>query len=164
VYFPDERTEFISILGGPPPDAAGIPRFQKGWVVPLIVHEFCHSYVNPVVNRHRDKLKAAGEIIYPHVESNMRRWGYNRWYVMIQEYLVRACVIRYLASEGDSRGKERRIRRDEEAGFEGIADVARLLIGYERNRERYPRLEYFIPEIVDFFDKWAGEFKKRGRS
>ena len=145
------------MLGGLDPDRDGVPRYEQDRFIPTIVHEFNHSYVNPLVERHREAFRLAGEHIFSRLESNMTRWGYNHWYVMINEYLVRAGTIRYLRTREGRRAARRNISRDERAGFPQIGDLADLLSEYESDRERYPDLEAFLPRIVAFFDEMAEE-------
>ena len=46
----------------------GEPTFGGG-VLETVVHEFCHSYTNPIVDRHEAELKSAGEALYKPVAS-----------------------------------------------------------------------------------------------
>lgn len=158
VTLEDGRREFNSLLGANRPDRNGAPQYPRG-VIPIIVHEFCHSYVNPLVDRHTDILQEAGEAIFPHLKENLRRWGYNYWYVMTDEYLVRACVIRYLYSKEGEKSARKKITEDERAGFPGIRDLAELLGEYEERREEYPDMESFLPRIAAYFERYAASLK-----
>jgi len=151
--------EFNSLLGASRPDSRGAPRYPRRWFLPIIVHEFCHSYANPLIDRHTESLQDAGERLFPRLESQIRRRGYNYWFVMMYEYLTRACVIRYLvAHEGES-AVEDRIREDERAGFPGIRGLAALLGEYETQREAYPVLDAFMPRIAEYFAGFAESFR-----
>lgn len=158
VTLEDGRREFNSLLGANRPDKNGAPQYPRG-VILIIVHEFCHSYINPLVDRHAEILKAVGEKIFPHLKEKLRRWGYNYWYVMMDEYMVRACVIRYLhAKEGETAARKK-IAEDEQAGFPGIRDLAELLGDYEKRREKYPDMEAFLPRIAAYFEQYAASLK-----
>jgi hypothetical protein len=155
----DGTREYYSILGAGRPDRLGAPRYTRRWVVPIIVHEFCHSYVNPLVHRNLQSLRESGEKIFPHLETKMRQWGYYYWFVMIQEYMVRACVLRYLESNKGSDAYEDMVTYDERAGFPGIRGLAECLIDYERKRDEYPDLERFIPRIAQYFADLAASWQ-----
>jgi len=71
------------------------------------------------------------------------------------EYVTRACVIGYLHTNEGKRAAERRIRWDERAGFTGIGALAETLISYENNRDVYPDLDAFLPEIATFFEQYT---------
>jgi len=90
---PTANEELYCILGVWKTDGEGMPRFEPEMLV-TVVHEFCHSYTNAVVDRHAAELEAAGKKIFPSVEAAMRRQGYGNWKTMMYESMVRACVIR----------------------------------------------------------------------
>lgn len=155
----DGTREYYSILGAGDPDSQGAPRYRRRWVLPIIVHEFCHSFVNPLVNRNLEHLRDSGERMYPHLEAKMQRWGYNYWHVMMQEYLVRACVLRYLADNEGSGAYEAMLRYDERAGFPGIRGLAECLKRYEGRREKFPDLESYLPRIARYFTRLAATWQ-----
>jgi hypothetical protein len=159
VLLDDGTWEFYSILGARHPDHLGAPQYRRSWALPIIIHEFCHSYVNPLVNRNLTRLRGSGERIFPHLKAKIRRWGYNFWHVMIQEYLVRACVLRYLAANEGTGAYEGMARYDERAGFPGIRGLAECLKTYEGAREKYPDLESYIPVIVRYFGELAASWQ-----
>ena len=159
IFREDGTREYYSILGAGRPDRSGAPQYRRDRVLPLIVHEFCHSFVNPLVKRHLELLRGSGEKIFPHLEARMRRWGYNRWHVMIQEYLVRACVLRFLAAQEGSGAYEEMVRYDERAGFPGIRGLAECLKGYEGGREEYPDMESYLPRIARYFTALAAAWQ-----
>jgi len=157
VTFPDGHREFNAILGARDPDSTGVPRYEAEWFLPVVVHEFCHAYVNPLVDRHADRLRGAGEIIFPYHQPKLRQSGYNFWHVMMYEYLVRACVVRYLLAHRDEDDAGRTMRWDERAGFPHIRPLVTLLADYEARRDIYLRFEDFLPRVAVFFDQYAAE-------
>jgi hypothetical protein len=127
--------------------------------LPTVVHEFCHSYVNPLVNQHAGELEKAGQRIFFTVAEAMKRQAYPGWQTMMYESLVRACVVRYrLATEGEA-AAERQIIQENTNRFYWMRDLSNLLGEYEANRNKYPTLESFFPEIVAFFDKYANSIQ-----
>ncbi|MGD9345341.1 MAG: DUF4932 domain-containing protein [Candidatus Aminicenantes bacterium] len=158
VTLEEGRREFNSLLGANRPDKSGAPQYPSS-VIPIIVHEFCHSYVNPLIDRHVEKFQKAGMAIFPHLEQKLRRWGYNHWYVMVYEYVVRACVIRYVHAQEGEKAARNKILEDERAGFLGIAELVELLVDYENRRDEYPDMEAFLPRIIAYFEQYASTFK-----
>jgi hypothetical protein len=154
VVFPDGREELYCVLGVWLKDRRELPRFDKS-VLPTVVHEFCHSYVNPLVNRHAADLEKAGQKIFATVAEAMKRQAYPGWYTMMYESLVRACVVRYqMATEGKD-AAERQIIQENNNRFFWMRDLSNLLGLYEVNRDKYPDLDSFFPQIVGFFDNYA---------
>jgi hypothetical protein len=158
VVFPGGREELYCVLGVWLKDRKGLPRFDKS-VLPTVVHEFCHSYVNPLVNQHAARLEKAGQKIFLTVAEAMKRQAYPGWQTMMYESLVRACVVRYrLASEGDA-AAERQIIQENTNRFYWIRDLSNLLGIYEANRNKFPNLGSFFPEIVEFFNRYAASIQ-----
>jgi hypothetical protein len=158
IVFPDGREELYCVLGVWLKDRKGIPRFDKS-VLPTVVHEFCHSYVNPLVNFHAGDLEKAGQRIFPSVADAMRRQAYPGWRTMMYESLVRACVVRYrLASEGEA-AAEQQIVLENTNMFFWMRGLSSLLGEYEAHRGKYPNLDSFFPEIVKFFDNYADSIR-----
>jgi hypothetical protein len=158
VVFPDGREELYCVLGVWLKDGRGLPRFDKS-VLPTVVHEFCHSYVNPLVNSHARELEKAGERIFPTVAEAMKRQAYPGWQTMMYESLVRACVVRYrLATEGET-AAERQIVYENTNMFLWIRGLSSLLGEYETQRNTYPNLNSFFPKIVEFFNTYVASIQ-----
>jgi hypothetical protein len=157
----DGTNEFFSIVGAHSPFSWGeVPRFSSRWLIPTVVHEFCHPYINPLVDQDGELLKESGEIVYPYHEAKLTKVGCRSWKGMMNEYIVRACVIRYFHSNKDKRAVARQITRDEEQGFIGIRPFADLFEEYEENRDKYPNMDSFIPRIATYFDRYAASLSK----
>jgi hypothetical protein len=158
VVFPEGREELYCVLGVWLKDRRGLPRFDKS-VLPTVVHEFCHSYVNPLVNSHADELERAGLSIFSSVAEAMRRQAYPRWQTMMYESLVRACVVRYLLASKGAAEAEQQIVRENTNRFFWIRGLSELLGEYEAQRNLYPNLESFFPEVVKFFKSYAASIR-----
>jgi hypothetical protein len=157
----DGREEIYCILGVWKLDGKKQPRFD-GDVLSTITHEFCHSHTNPLVNRHEAELKVAGEKIFKHVAPTMSRNAYGNWKTMMYESMVRACTIEYLMKYRGKMAAGLDAIEDRNKGFEWIGELSSLLEKkYEKNREKYPTLEAFMPEVVAFFNQYAEDFEKK---
>jgi hypothetical protein len=150
----DGKEELFCILGVWQTDGEGLPAFSKD-VIDTIVHEFCHSYANPLVDRHEQELQAAGEKIFPRVSSALRRQAYTNWKTMMYESLVRASDIRYLRRYHGQAAAEKSIKYNQEHGFLWIKELSDLLGEYEIQRNRYPTFDSFAPRIVQFFNEYT---------
>ena len=143
-------------------DAGGQPSFQPS-MLSTVVHEFCHSYVNPLVDRHATRLEAAGQRIWPHVAEAMRQQAYSNWKTMMYESLVRACVVRYMHTvEGEQAGRKQ-IQSEHARSFLWTEGLSNLLTAYEADRRTYPDLDAFMPVIAGFFDGYAAAQEDRQR-
>lgn len=149
--------DLYCILGVWATDWQGRPKFTAD-MLRTVAHEFCHSYVNPVVYANEDKLSRAGRKMYSWVAEEMQQQAYGSWTTMIHESLVRASVVRYvLATSGEDAAKQQadhEVRRH----FRWTPELAALLAEYEADRDKYPEYESFFPRVIEFFDDYAPKF------
>lgn len=157
VRHPDGREEITPCIGCWEFDDDGIPTFPDS-VLPTIVHEFCHSYVNPVVDAHGEAFDAPGGAIFPRIRAAMERQAYGRWRIVVYESIVRAAVVRYLIAHDDEAAVENELRMNERVHFAWIRGLSDLLGEYESSRDRYPTLDSFAPRLVEFFAKLGAEY------
>jgi hypothetical protein len=154
VVFPNGLEELYAIIGVFQRDSAGLPRFTEG-MVGTVVHEFNHSYVNPVVAGQAERFEEPARQIYDRVMEAMRAQAYGNWETMVNESLVRAAVIRYLASQEGVEAARRAALGEEGRGFYWTSELASLLGSYEAQRERYPDLASFLPRVAEYFTALA---------
>ena len=93
--------------------------------------------------------------MFSYNEDKLARIGCLAWNHMMNEYIVRACVIRYFHSNNDNTAINRQIRFDENQGFIGILALADLFEEYEKNRDKYPNMDSFIPRITIFLEHYV---------
>lgn len=150
----DGTNDFFSIIGAHSPFFwNGIPRFSSSWLVPIVVHEFSHPYINPLVAQNLELLKESGEKLYAYNKAKLTKIGCLAWDGMMNEYIVRACVIRYFHSNKDNKAVSKQIRIDENQGFTNIRALVDIFEEYEKNRDKYPNMDSFIPRIAIFLEK-----------
>jgi hypothetical protein len=74
---------------------------------------------------------------------------------MLNESMVRAGVVRYLAAtRGDSAARSE-IEQQAGIGFVWMEELSERLAEYERSRDRYPRLTDFVPRLAAYWDSLA---------
>jgi len=156
VTLPDGGEELYSIVGCWQEDQEGLPVFDRD-VISLVVHEFCHSFTNPIVDRFAAELESAGRKIFAKVEDPMKSSAYPDWKIMMYESFVRACVLRYLDTRVGAAAMQKGLENDLKRSFVWVGRLADLLKDYEKNRKDYPSLDRFVPRIVDFFNGYADE-------
>ena len=153
----DGAEELYCILGVWKTDSEGVPVFDKQ-MLSTVVHEFCHSYTNPIVERHAAELEAAGKKMFPFVEAAMGRQAYSNWKTMMYESMVRAGVVRYIGRHDGPEAEKIEIFRQKQRQFIWIEELSGLLGEYEAERDKYADLDEFFPRIVAFFDQYADQF------
>ncbi len=102
--FPDGSLQFNAIIGAWKIDSAGWPVFDASFM-PTIVHEFNHSFVNPVIDARRADFAEVGPAVLAAVKQQMKDQAYDDWTTVINESVVRVSVARYRSShEGPAAG------------------------------------------------------------
>ncbi len=125
----------------------------------LIIHEYTHSYINPLIVSKPDEFEELGEALLATHRAKMIQRGYNVWNVILQEYLVRAITIRFMEQNEGKRKAGKIIDYDIKRGFPEIEGLARLLNEYEENRDKYPDIESFSPQVKKYFESYFKEIK-----
>jgi hypothetical protein len=128
-------------------------------VLPTVVHEFCHSFVNPVVDRHLAELEPPMARIFPFVEIAMRDQHYPNPRSVLYESLVRAS--RYLATNEGSKSAGKQVMIDVGFGFLWIGELVKLLGEYEAERSSLLQLDAFSPRIALLFAETAAALEKK---
>jgi hypothetical protein len=103
----------------------------------LSVHEFGHSFVNPIVNRLPDNIFEQTEHLFEPLKSRMIEQDYINWKLCVHEHFVRAGEIII----ADKIGKKNRAKK--------------LLIEYQQERQFK-----YLPEIIIELKKYGkGEYQ-----
>ena len=160
VAFPDGREDLHCVLGVWQTDDDGAPAFDEK-VVPTVIHEFCHSYCNRLVDAHWGALEGSADALWPHVADQMRQQAYGNARTMMRESLVRACVVRYEAATGGPRKRLFEVRAQERRGFLWTGGLSDLLAEYEASRDDHPTLDAFMPKVAKWFADYAARFDER---
>ena len=150
----DGSEELWQIIGVWNFDAENVPLFPES-IVPVYVHEICHSYVNALVDRFAAALGPAGENLYARVGEAMRKQAYGNPKTMLYESLVRASVCRYRMAFDGEPGYADQIDEETANSFLWTKELAAALGRYEGDRKTWPTLEAFMPEVVKVFEEWA---------
>jgi len=148
IRYPDGRVEEIRpVFGCWVWDDDGLPVFDEGYLS-LFIHELCHSYTNPLVDRFAEAIEGPGTRLHALAADEMARQAYGTWQTTMYETFVRASVVRCRAAiEGAAAGEEQ-ARQEVESGFRWVPALARRLGEFEGARERHPTFADFVPELV----------------
>jgi len=154
LILPNKHETVYAIMGIYEVDEQGLPiYFSKGYL-PILIHEFNHSFVNKTVEKFHNELQKAGEILYEKVLPEMQRQAYGNWQTLFNESVVRAAVIIYMKEHNyDEKSINKEMTRQLNRGFYWMEGLVKELENYEQNRKQYPDLESFMPKIVKFFNK-----------
>ncbi|NOZ95490.1 MAG: DUF4932 domain-containing protein [Acidobacteria bacterium] len=147
------RVHRYVIIGVWRTDGKGQPIFRHG-DISTVVHEVCHSFSNPVVQRWMHQLRPLFAELQSRHEKAFGAQGYGDPESIAYETMVRACVERYLLDTDGKAAAREHAEEQRKRGFLWVGDLCRLLGTYEKDRTRYPDLDAFMPRIVAFLHHW----------
>ncbi|UCE48053.1 MAG: DUF4932 domain-containing protein [Phycisphaerales bacterium] len=154
----DQTSEKYAIVGMRPFDPANTIIFRP-MQLGITVHEFCHSFVNPIVEKHMDRLQPAGERLFTANAPAMRMSGYQKWESIMYETAVRACVMSFVRQKLEPMYMGYFLKAENSVGFTWVEDTGNFLKTYDNSRDKYPTFESFFPEFVTFLDGYTNEAK-----
>lgn len=114
----------------------------------MMLHEWSHSFVNPLVDQNYDIFKKSIELFEP-IKGMMRNQAYPSWRVALYEHVVRACEIHLRANLYEDFRKEKPLSVQEGKGFWYVSYIDSLLDVYETDRKKFPTFSQFVPVIAN---------------
>lgn len=161
IVLPSGQKEVYAIMGTWRVDSLGMPVFMKDGYFSTLVHEFNHSFVNRLIDINEDALRESGEKIFEKVKKEMAPQAYGNWKTVLYEALVRASVIKYMKDHNfDNITIARETGEQLNRKFIWIRDLVEELEKYDKNRDVYPTLESYMPNIVEAYKKYADNMDK----
>lgn len=147
VVMRDGRMVVTPIIGVSAWNGDGSARFDAS-DVDTIVHEFCHPFVNPLVDMHAEVFTHAGTRLLARRSRALEAQAYPKAKAVMYESMVRACVVRVMErAEGEARGRMQ-LRHELSRSFWYTPALCEALRGYEAQRDRYARLREFMTHIT----------------
>ncbi len=157
VVYPDGSEDLYAIIGTWLIDGEGMPDYNTS-VLGTIIHEFNHSFANPLVDRNLSILEESGKALFQPVRDQMSRMAYGSWKTVMYESLVRASSIQYFIDNKATASQVQRFKVSEMSnGFLWTSQLVDLLGVYKSNRDLYPDLGLFMPRIAELYEALAPE-------
>jgi hypothetical protein len=148
VQYDNGNEDLFSIMGSWETDSLGFPVYSSV-IAETIIHEFCHSFCNQLGAKYYPEMKRVADKFYKLVQDNMEKQAYGSSLTMLNEILVRACVIRYFHAHEAKEMKIKKMTGSEQAcGFIWISELVDAMAQYEFARKDYPTLDAYMPQIV----------------
>ena len=130
-----------------------------------IIHEFNHSYVNYLLEEsqsNQDLLKESGEWLYHLTAWTMNDQAYTEWMTVINETIVRAGEVMYAFDNNYTADQiENLVKYQISRGFLWTPEIVEQLRIYSQNRDKYPSLADFYPELINCINSYVEKEKER---
>ena len=113
----------------------------------IMLHEWSHSFVNPLVDKNFDHFKESDHLFRP-IKGMMRNQAYPNWRISLYEHIVRACEIHLRDNLHEDFRKDEFLTYQEGKGFWYIGYIDSLLDVYETRRQEFPTFSRFMPIVA----------------
>ncbi|MBU3012339.1 DUF4932 domain-containing protein [Polaribacter vadi] len=144
------KKEVYAIIG-PNGEIEHIPYFEKEYLeMDMILHEFGHSFVNPLTDKFQNEIETIKEKYYTEsLKKDGKAQAYGEWKYLYNELVIRAITIR-IANKyfGKEKAKEL-LNYEKSIGFSLVGNIVEILKEYENNRGEYLKLSDFYPILIE---------------
>jgi hypothetical protein len=131
----------------------GFPVFGEGGEITLqnlVWHEFSHSFINPLTEKHREELMRYASLYAP-ISKQMTELAYSDWEHTVNEHIIRALTSRFASREISREVGEKELQEDKRKGFIYIEALAERLKEYETQPGKYQTFADFYPRLIAVF-------------
>ncbi len=149
------NTRVPYFVTGPDSLEQGKPRFSDVWLRLLIFHEYGHSFVNRLCEKHRDEIMAHASLLEKFNGHDVIKKIYNDWFVIVHEHIVRAGEYLLLKQVGLSEESEVNLRKNLKQGFALLPAFIEKLEYYASHRSAFPDFSSYFLEMLKVLDEAA---------
>lgn len=115
-------------------------------------HEFSHSFINPITLKNINLVNSYTDLYNP-IEEKMKNMAYSTWQTCLDEHIIRALTSRFAYHEEESKGIMY-LESEKQEDFIYVEALYNKLEEYENNRDKYPTIEDFYPELLKVLDEF----------
>ena len=127
-----------------------------------LIHEFNHSFVNPLYKAHAEQLTPIGEKLLKLSYRAMNSQAYKNDITIVNESIVRAAVIIYMQENGFTAEQVKAEMYDQiGCSFHWMPELVSTMRNYAKHRKRYKTLGDYYPEIAKCLSKYLKEETER---
>lgn len=156
ITLPNGKREVYAIMGTWQTDSVGMADFTINNYFPTLLHEFNHSFVNYLLDKNPQPFRKSGGKIYKVLAKEMQNQAYGTWETMLNEALVRAAVIKYMKDHKFTKQEiEEETTEQLNRGFVWIEELVSELEKYDNQRDKYPTLESYMPNLINAYHAYA---------
>ena len=122
--------------------------YNTNAVLPIVIHEFCHHYCNPLNGQFWSLMDQTAEKVFKEREQQLRQSAYGSALIMMNETFVRASVIRYMRVHYPQIEESALVKGEEHSGFILTQTLCDALKQYEQQRDKYVTMTDFMPTLA----------------
>ena len=130
----------------------GIPYLTEDMIIFFLWHEFGHSFVNPLADKHVDQVMTLNNLFDP-VKNQMSSRSYGNWIACVNEHILRATHIRLVDLNLSTQQSKEMIDSELRNSFIYIEPLVEKLKDFEKQRaENNITFSEFYPELLNVLD------------
>lgn len=124
--------------------------FDASSVFPLLIHECCHPYCNPLVDAFYSDIEKTATEVYGHYARLLEMQAYVNPLIMMYETLVRSSVITYLRQHRHLQSVEVKalVAEEEQLGFALTATLVEGMENLQTSASGAQGLKALMPDLV----------------
>lgn len=161
---PGQPREAYAICGYYINPQTGQPYSDGANMAATLIHEFNHSFVNPLLQNEANASMIAtiGQKLRQLSAYAMERQAYADWHAVVNESIVRAAVVLYMIDQGFNQKQVlNELANQVCCNFNWMPELVTSLRYYAANRDQYPTLNDYYPEITRCLKKyWENEVER----
>lgn len=149
------------IIGAGRQAADGLPDFS-GNIIFAVIHEIGHLFSNDLFMKHWNEIEPAADIIYPYIKEDMYFKAYGDPITSMLEWFNNLCVLMYFKDNSSPESGDLNIYTVQMmfSGFLWMERSVSFMENFYSNRELYPYIESFMPQLISFLNYTAHDFDK----
>ena len=126
------------------PVICGEGKYRERFFDNVILHEFNHSFVNPLTEKYRDKVELSKKLFEP-IREFMTSKAYGEWKITLDEHIVRAVTARMMEMLFGKQVGAEWVIYEKKQGFVYIEPIIESLKRFEslRDSDGVTFAEYF---------------------
>lgn len=144
----DGSNALSPVIGGCQIDHDGHVIFSANSVLPIVIHEFCHHYCNPLNSQFWHLMDKSAKNTFKICQEQLAHSPYGSAQIMMNETFVRASVIRYMQTHFPQSAEAKLVRTEAEQGFILTQTLCDALKQYEQQREKFTTMTDFMPTLA----------------
>lgn len=153
------KDDGFGIILGCRADVKGLPVYSV-LTSQTIIHELSHGFTNKLIYGKWDDIEPAALKIYPYVEERMLEIAIGFPRNVIAEWFTDLCTNMYFRENGAMKGisPALQIAIQQNRGFIWMERSVDFMNGFYENRDLYPAVKDYLPQLVLFINDIAANF------
>ncbi len=125
----------------------------------IIIHEFCHSFCNPIIDKYKERLDSIGKLILNDYMNREHDNAYNNWTTVLNETLVRVSVACYLSENENWVKSKLNFMTDKKKGFMWTKTLTDSFLKLQKKTSVLQSEDLYINEFIKVLNEYLTKGK-----